>query len=277
MDKESVMIQKLIRLVDVLREPSGLHALLRWKPFSISSFLMLRTLRRNHIKFRTIIDAGANVGQFARASAELYPEATIYSIEALPDVAKSFRANLSDRPTVHLFETALGSYTGTIRFYPNSYSQSSSALPLQTADQPKHAGQRQLDPIDVPVIRLDDLLAGRTLEGPVLLKLDLQGFELEALKGAPEFLTRCDYVLAETVFDAAYEGEPLFQELQTYLGESGFDFKKPLAFLKDDYDEIYQMDAFFERRDRDDDAAHRSPNSAAVGVSARGPDFRAVP
>jgi hypothetical protein len=55
-------------------------------------------------------------------------------------------------------------------------------------------------------------------------------------------------VLAETVFAAAYRGEPLFGELQAYLGERGFEFKRPLAFLKDDAGRIYQMDALFERR-----------------------------
>lgn len=252
------MIQKLGRLVEVLREPTGLRALLRWKPFSISSFLMLCTLKRNRVQFRTIIDAGANVGQFARAAAELYPEAMIYSIEALPEVAHGFRANLSDRKSVHLFETALGSYTGTIRFYPNSYAQSSSALPLAEGDRPKHSGQRQLAPIEVPVIRLDELLDEKSMEGPILLKLDLQGFELEALKGAPDVLARSDYVLTETVFEPAYKGEPLFGELQDYLRECGFDFKQPLAFLKDDRGQIYQMDALFERRNRNIVAATHS-------------------
>jgi FkbM family methyltransferase len=190
------------------------------------------------------------VGHFARASAEFYPESAIYSVEALPRVAKVFRANLSDRPSVRLFETALGSYTGTIRFYPNSYDQSSSALQLQDAERPKHAGQVQLDPIDVPIIRLDELLDVDALRGPILLKLDLQGFELEALRGAPRLLDRCDFVLAETVFEAAYKDEPLFKELQAHLDEGGFDFKQPLAFLKDDSGQIYQMDALFEKRDR---------------------------
>jgi FkbM family methyltransferase len=242
------MIRKMVRLAEVLGEPGGIRALLGWRPFSIASFQLLGGLARGGHDFRTIIDAGANVGQFARASAELFPRAKVYSIEALPEVAKTFRANLADRPSVRLFETALGSHGGTIRFYPNSYSQSSSALPLEDAGGPKHRGQRQLEPIDLPVIRLDDLLGGESLEGPVLLKLDLQGFELEALRGAPEVLSRCDCVLAETVFAAAYRGEPLFGELQAYLGERGFDFKRPLAFLKDDAGQIYQMDALFERR-----------------------------
>jgi hypothetical protein len=46
-------------------------------------------------------------------------------------------------------------------------------------------------------------------------------------------------VLAEKAFEAAYQGEPLFGELQAYLGELGFDFRQQLAFLRDDYGRIY--------------------------------------
>ncbi|MHC5540968.1 FkbM family methyltransferase [Singulisphaera rosea] len=166
------MIKKFIRLGEILSKPNGLKALMGWKPFSISSFLIVSAMRRKGIVFRTIIDAGANVGQFARTSKEIYPEATIYSFEPLAEVAKTFRTNLADSPKVHLFETALGSHDGTIQFFPNEYSQSSSALPLQDEDKPKHAGQRHLAPIDVPVKRLDTILADKALERPIRLVLD---------------------------------------------------------------------------------------------------------
>jgi hypothetical protein len=65
-------------------------------------------------------------------------------------------------------------------------------------------------------------LAGRTPEKPILLELDLQGYEPEAFRGAPEILTRCEYVPVETVFEAAYEGEPPFEELRDHLHGFGF-------------------------------------------------------
>ena len=238
------MIKKLVNVIEVIGEPYGLRAMRRWKPFSITSFFMLSALRRKGIQFRTIIDAGANVGQFARASSEFYPEAMIYSIEPLPTAATRFRANLSDRPSVHLFETAIGSRDGTIQFFPNRDSQASSALLLNSRSRPAH--RCQLAPIDVPVCRLDRLLEGKTLEAPILFKLDLQGYELEALRGANAILSQCEYVVVETVFEDCYEGGPLFEELNDYLHGFGYRILQPLAFLKGD-GQIYQMDALFQK------------------------------
>jgi len=82
----------------------------------------------------------------------------------------------------------------------------------------------------------------------VLLKLDLQGYELEALKGATKTLQQCSHVLLETVFDKEYEGEPLFEELWSYLREQGFRFERPLNFSKGGSGSIVQMDALFSKR-----------------------------
>jgi FkbM family methyltransferase len=157
---------------------------------------------------------------------------------------KAFRANLSDRPSVHLFETAIGSRDGSIQFFPNRDSQASSAMLLNGGNRPAHFCQ--LAPIDVPAIRLDRLLEGKILEAPILFKLDLQGYELEALRGATAILSRCEYVLVEAVFEDTYEGGPLFEELQNYLRGFGFRFMQPLAFLEGD-GQIYQMDALFRK------------------------------
>jgi len=164
----------------------------------------------------------------------------ICSFEPNPRIARIFRANLVDRPTVHLFETALGNYNGTITFYPSSYSQESSVFPVDHG---------QLAPINVPVARLDSLMDNMILEPPILFKLDLQGYELEALKGADNFISKCNYILTETNFKATNQDGPIFADLQEHLRGHGFKFLQPIAFLKNEFGEINQMDAFFVRED----------------------------
>src|SRR5258708_7728230 len=97
---------QVIRLGRVFLQPSGLRSYFRWKPFSITSFTMLRTLRRQGFDFRTVLDGGANIGQFARAVTEFYPDAEVISFEALPDVARTLRRNLSDRPQARVIQSA---------------------------------------------------------------------------------------------------------------------------------------------------------------------------
>src|SRR5262249_13776866 len=153
--------------------------------------------------------------------------------------------NLADAPRVEVIQTAVGNCDGHIPFFPNEYSLASSALPLKTGKVPSFGQLRHLRPIDVPVVRLDTLLRDSELRGPILLKLDLQGFELEALKGAEETLAHCDNVLVETTFDADYEGAPSFDEVLGFLHDRGFAFVRPLSFLKGSDGRVVEMDALF--------------------------------
>jgi hypothetical protein len=76
--------------------------------------------------------------------------------------------------------------------------------------------------IEVRVERLDDLealWAGRCSQ---LLKLDVQGFELNALRGATAALRTCSYVYAECSEIPLYEGQALRSEVERFLSAEGF-------------------------------------------------------
>lgn len=74
----------------------------------------------------------------------------------------------------------------------------------------------------VPVITLDGFAGERSLGPDYLLKIDVQGFELEVLKGASELLKRTDHVSVESGIQRLYEGVPSFAELVTHMGDQGF-------------------------------------------------------
>ena len=248
---------QLIRLEHVLVQPGGLWSYIRWKPFSITAFNMLRAMRQQGLDFRTVIDGGANVGQFARAAPEIDPHATVISFEASPDVAETLRRNLSDRPQVRVIASALGSRDDTLEFFPNEYSLISSALPLHANHRSVLPNVRQLEAIRVPMVSLDTFLAAESLTPPVLLKLDIQGYELEALWGARQTLARTHFVLLEAAFKRLYEGEPLFDDVADFLRSVQFRFQRPIGFETDPLGEIVQMDALFTRNDPGNDARSR--------------------
>jgi FkbM family methyltransferase len=167
-------LRQVSELVAVLAKPGGLHAFAGWKPFSLTAFRIMSRLKRQGLSFNTIIDGGANVGQFARAATETYPNARIFSIEALPDVADVLGRNLSDRSQVQVFQTALGRTSGETTFFRNEYTLASSALPLHPNQQESFPAATRTSTLSVPMSTLDVLLANEELKPPVLLKLDLQ-------------------------------------------------------------------------------------------------------
>lgn len=242
------MLDKFANIARVARTARGRAALRSWRPFSLASYALTSQLARERVQFRTVIDGGANVGQFARAAASTFPEAKVHSIEPLPEVARQLRNNLRDLPRVTIHETCIGSSDGTTRFHRNDYSQASSVLPMAEGHGEQFAGLREAEVLELPMKRLDTLFPSESIEGPALLKLDLQGYELEALRGATRLLTQCSHVLVETVFEELYRGEPLFTDLLLHLRDAGFQLVRPVAFLKDASDTIVQTDVLFRRR-----------------------------
>jgi FkbM family methyltransferase len=242
------VIGKLARLREALGYSGGRQALLRARPRSLTSWVIANRLKSQGASFATIIDAGANVGQFARAAHQCFPAARILSFEPLKDVADQLQANLADVAAHKIFRTALGSYDGVTRFHRNSYDQSSSVLPMLHNEGGMLVDKREVEVLEVPMARLDSALAAERLAPHVLLKLDLQGNELEALRGAEQTLVQTRQIILETVFEAEYADEPLFEEIWEHLRARGFSFERPLNFSHGKSGRIVQMDALFTRR-----------------------------
>ena len=97
----------------------------------------------------------------------------------------------------------------------------SSSLLALGARQKAIYGMEESGVLRVPIKRLDACLP-TPLPRPVLLKIDVQGFELEVLKGATGMLPHIDAVYVEASYVELYEGQALHEEIERFLIEAGF-------------------------------------------------------
>ena len=232
-----------------LEEPAAFRALLSWPKFSLTSYRMLADLRRQGIAPASIIDVGANTGQFAVTARFLYPDAEIIAFEPNEGAFQELKRHLGRMRGVELRRMALGDTVGTLEFRLNADNRSSSILPIGKAHLDAFPDAREVGVERVPVSTLDQELETLQLAEPCLLKLDVQGYESSVLEGARKTLKRVQFVVLETSFSPLYEGERPFTEMLVMMSEMGFEFLRPIGYLSHPKSgEILQMDALFMSR-----------------------------
>jgi FkbM family methyltransferase len=201
---------------------------------------------------RTVIDVGGFVGSFAYSIRTLLPEAQIYSFEPLDGNYRQLVKNLMPRGRFQAFQTAVGDRSGTVDFFRDDFSASSSVLEMGDLHKRLFPQTGRQTRITVPLARLDDQLDRMTLEPSTLLKIDVQGYEAAVLRGAAETLRQVDYLLTEVSFQELYAGQPLFDEMHDLLKRAGFRYAGSLDTMLSPLDgSVLQADALFIRKGKE--------------------------
>jgi FkbM family methyltransferase len=199
---------------------------------------------------KTILDVGAHEGEFLRLAAGAFPAARIHSFEpVIASFVELMAAAAEIGPRVQCHQVALGRRAGEVEINVNCFTAASSIFEIGAVHTGAFPKTRSVSGVErVRSERLDSWAAKRPLEEPILLKLDVQGAELEVLLGAMGLLRRDVYVLAEISFDDLYVGAPLAPEVMGFLEQQGFRLADFLDEIRDPASgSLLQADAFFIR------------------------------
>ena len=172
--------------------------------------------------FLTIIDIGANRGQFSLAAKKFNPKAKIISFEPLSQPAKIFRKIFHGDPLVVLHESAIGPLKAEATIHISSKDDSSSLLAISPLQSDIFPGTQEVATSIVDIGPLDNFIDGKIIVGPALLKLDVQGYEYEALAGCETLLSNFDYVYCECSFLELYEKQKMASDVISWMASKNF-------------------------------------------------------
>ncbi|MCC7476807.1 MAG: FkbM family methyltransferase [Pirellulales bacterium] len=175
-----------------------------------------------HFNFATVVDVGANRGQFSLVSRQCFPQARILAFEPLASPAKKFETAINADPLVTLHRVAIGAIDGTATIHISAADDSSSLLPITELQQTLSPGTHEVATEPIAVVKLDSQIDERELKSPSLLKIDVQGFELSVLQGSAALLQKFSNIYVECSFVELYEGQALADEVINYLRDHGF-------------------------------------------------------
>ena len=156
---------------------------------------------------RVVYDIGAYRGAWSKAACEILPSAEFFLFEANAD-NESYLAgtgyqyfigalsgeNASEKS---LFLPQAGDSTGTSLYVENTTHYASGNLQVRT----------------VPTQRLDTVISANRLPPPDLLKIDVQGSELDVMEGATNALADASALILETSFVTYNRGAPLIADV----------------------------------------------------------------
>jgi FkbM family methyltransferase len=171
-----------------------------------------------------IIDAGAHHGWFFHCWKDWCPLAEVHAFEPAREAYEESRRLYGADPAIHLNNVAVGRQPGELQLnvMADSLVSNSFLMPVEETWREIDYKHGEIAKRSVPVIRLDDYARDQSRGEVYLLKIDVQGFELEVLEGAVDLLHRTDYVFVEAAIRPLYEGAPRFTTVHDWLDAHGF-------------------------------------------------------
>lgn len=208
---------------------------------------IIEDLYHRGLRCDLIMDVGANRCQWSEMAAKIFPNAKFCLIEPQQEMEYKLRSFCDKHPGSRYVLSGAGAANETRTLTVWDDLAGSSFLPNKNEALLEAGKQRQL-----PVVTIDSILADLAMKPPELMKLDVQGFELEVLKGAASTFGKTEvYMLEVSMFSFDdVPGMPVLREVIEFMGDRGYETYDFAGFLRRPFDgALGQCDICFARRE----------------------------
>ncbi|NVK51781.1 MAG: FkbM family methyltransferase [Flavobacteriaceae bacterium] len=231
------LIRKIINpiKIDVVRYPN--------------SDLTRRIKLFKYFGINKVLDVGANKGQYAKLIRKIGFKGNIVSFEPLSEAYKILeKSSIKDKKwEIHNFALGDKEETSIINVSENLFSSSLLDMTSSHVESAPTSNYKSTEKISVKTLNqvFNDVVDEKEV---VFLKLDVQGFEENVLKGASNILSKIKGIQIEMSLLELYEGEMLYRDIINLLESYGFElFSLENGFQNKDSGRLLQVDGIFFR------------------------------
>ena len=202
-------------------------------------FFNISDLRNKGFVPSSILDVGAAQGNWTKDCLKVFPEADYLLIEPLKENLASLTALCNRFSNIQFVSAAAGHISGYLSMRIQNDLDGSS---FHKDADPRFIGSIR----DVAVLKIDDLIKNGRIAVPDLMKLDVQGFELNVLEGANSALGNTEVVILEISLYKFLEGAPIFHDVISYMHKHDYVLYDIMTVMRRPFDNaLAQMDAVF--------------------------------
>lgn len=208
--------------------------------------LFLEDIARRGFAPKGILDIGANRGEWTEMAKRIFPEAAVIMVEPQEEMRRLLQKVTSRLDRVEWIQAGAGASKGEMIQTIWKDLNGSSFVPKPGDVQPEYREQRAS-----PIVTIDGLLSERPHFAPDMVKMDIQGFELEALKGAHTIFGKTELFILETsLFRFLGENQPITHDVIAFMHERGYELYDITEFLRRPIDgALGQVDLAFAHKE----------------------------
>lgn len=176
------------------------------------------------IIFKSLIDVGANKGQFILSAINRNNNVKIFAFEPIYEICQKLKNifYIENKYDVNIFQCALGSQNINSEINISNKIDSSSILNIGKNQNKIFFGTHAIKKEKIKIIRLDSIISKDQIDRPSLLKIDVQGYEENVLLGVGELFKVIDYIYCECSMIELYDNQPLFVDIYTIMKSNKF-------------------------------------------------------
>ena len=181
---------------------------------------LIEDLHARGLQCSSILDVGAHRGDWSRMVRALYPDARFCLVEPLEEMRPHLEAFCAEASGSRYVLAAAAQEPGerTLTYQPERLDGAS----LLRGGWDWVSWTPHVEERTVPVVTLDALLATGQLAPPQLVKLDIQGAELDALRGGSRLFGPTEVFIPEVAFFHLAPEWPVFHEVVAFMSERGY-------------------------------------------------------
>ena len=204
------IVKKINKIIKLIKNKTWRKGIIQ----NIAANVELESLIKN-LKFKTVFDIGSNKGQFILLIEGLFKGCKIYSLEPINELILKQKIFFKTNKNITFLNYGVGSCNANKTLFITNRKDSSSFLKVKLPK--KNKDYKIIEKRTIKIKTLDNLFINTKVEKPALVKIDVQGYELEVLKGGKGFLKQINFIIIEVSNNQLYLNQPLELEIEKFL------------------------------------------------------------